>query len=90
MTRKEEILDAKIDRGKHYGMNLFDVSDFNVTNSVLEAMDIHSRETSIAFAEWLKEETLDKDPVSGKWVTYDYDDKTSLELYDLFIQSQNK
>lgn len=86
MKSKEEIIK------KHYEgfrMELGHVPEAPVEDA-FKAMDEYSRQQAIVFAEWLKEEIMDNEPVSGKWVTYDYGDKTSGELYELFLENQNK
>ena len=56
--------------------------------AALHAMDEWSKQEAIGFAEFLRGEIIDTEPISGKWVVIDEDDKTSEELYNLYIKSK--
>jgi len=52
----------------------------------LKAMDIHSKQTAIAFAKWITDMGInywDKD----KWEALEHNSLSSEQLYELFLQS---
>lgn len=88
MTRAEEILKDKIDREKGYGMSVYDVSDFDVTNTVLEAINQFAKEQSIAFESWCLNNNVEK---CLGFIVSNFGTHDSLEeVFQLFIEHQNK
>jgi hypothetical protein len=83
---KEQIIEKMVDEMPHH----FPVG---IKPYISEAMDIHSKQTAIAFAEWFGGKYI---RMFGGWMPYYADQRmtenliTTEQLYELFLQSLNK
>lgn len=87
---KEEILEKCCDKrcflsiDGHPDMRVIDGD----ANPVLEAMDIHAKNTAIEFAKFAMDKTLQDCNTDEKWTLDDFTEVTTEQLFSLFLQSK--